>query len=42
MPAKGKVLKADYLRYLDLAEEWAAETTWAQEPDAVEYALFDQ
>jgi predicted house-cleaning noncanonical NTP pyrophosphatase (MazG superfamily) len=42
VPAKGKVLKADYLRYLDLAEEWAAEPTWAQEPDAVEYALFDQ
>ncbi len=42
MPAKGTVWKPDYLRYLKLAEEWAAEPTWAQQPDVVEYALFDQ
>jgi predicted house-cleaning noncanonical NTP pyrophosphatase (MazG superfamily) len=42
VPRKGKVWTADYLRYLNLAEEWAAEPTWAQEPDVVEYALFDQ
>jgi len=42
VPAKGTVWKADYLRYLELAEEWAAEPSWAQQPDVVEYALFDQ
>ena len=42
VPAKGTVWKPDYLRYLELAEEWAAEPTWAQQPDVVEYALFDQ
>jgi len=42
VPAKGKVLKADYLRYLELAEQWAADRTWRQQPDVVEYALFDQ
>jgi hypothetical protein len=42
VPAKGTVWKPNYLRYLELAEEWAAEPTWAQQPDVVEYALFDQ
>ncbi len=42
VPRKGKVWTADYLRYLNLAEDWAAEPTWAQEPDVVEYALFNQ
>ena len=42
VPATGLVLKADYLRYLDLAEQWASEPTWLQEPDVVEFALFDQ
>jgi predicted house-cleaning noncanonical NTP pyrophosphatase (MazG superfamily) len=41
VPAKGTVSTADYLRYLNLAEEWAAEPTWRQAPDVVEYALFD-
>jgi hypothetical protein len=32
----------NYLRYLDLAEEWAADTTWNGSPDAVEFALFSE
>lgn len=39
---KGTVRKADYLRYLEPAEEWAAEPSWAQQPAGMEYALFDQ
>lgn len=42
VPPKGLVFREDYLRYLNLAEEWAAEPTWHQEPDVVEYALFDR
>ena len=42
VPAKGLVRQADYLRYLDLAEEWASDPTWRQQPDVVEYALFAQ
>ena len=32
----------NYLRYLELAEEWAADTTWNGSPDAVEFALFSE
>jgi hypothetical protein len=41
VPAKGFVYQADYLRYLNLAETWASNPSWAQAPDVVEYALFD-
>jgi hypothetical protein len=40
VPAKGRVRKADYLRYLDLADEWACDPTWQQTPEVVEYGLF--
>lgn len=40
VPATGLVRKADYLRYLKLAEQWADDPLWQQEPDVVEYALF--
>jgi predicted house-cleaning noncanonical NTP pyrophosphatase (MazG superfamily) len=40
VPAKGLVRKADYLRYLQLAEDWAADPAWKQQPDVVEYGLF--
>ncbi len=40
-PPKGLVRQADYLRYLNLAGKWATEPTWRQEPDVVEYALFN-
>ncbi|PRC43214.1 hypothetical protein C6A85_000000106485, partial [Mycobacterium sp. ITM-2017-0098] len=40
VPTRGWVPEADYLRYLDLAEEWAADPLWQQSPDTVEYALF--
>ncbi|MFW3122964.1 hypothetical protein MMAG44476_34811 [Mycolicibacterium mageritense DSM 44476 = CIP 104973] len=40
VPATGLVRKADYLRYLELAEQWADDPLWQQEPDVVEYALF--
>ncbi|MFN3002979.1 MazG nucleotide pyrophosphohydrolase domain-containing protein [Mycolicibacterium wolinskyi] len=40
VPAKGLVCQADYLRYLELAEKWAEDPLWKQEPDVVEYALF--
>jgi hypothetical protein len=36
-----KVTKAHYLQYLDLAEAWAADATWNQEPEVVEFGLFD-
>jgi hypothetical protein len=40
-PPGSRVKKNDYLRYLELAETWAADQTWLQEPDVVEYGLFD-
>lgn len=40
VPPTGRVVQADYLRYLELAESWASEPYWKQEPDVVEYALF--
>lgn len=40
VPPTGLVRQADYVRYLELAEEWAADPTWRQEPDVVEYGLF--
>lgn len=40
VPANGLVRQADYLRYLELAEKWADDPVWQQEPDVVEYALF--
>jgi hypothetical protein len=43
LPEGRKLVRHDhYLAYLQLAEEWAADPTWAQEPDAVEYALFQR
>jgi hypothetical protein len=42
VPAKGPVYQADYIRYLELAEEWASDPTWQQAPDVAEFALFDQ
>lgn len=39
--SSSKVTQSDYLRYLDLAETWAADPTWLQEPDVVEFGLFD-
>ncbi|MDA2895504.1 nucleoside triphosphate pyrophosphohydrolase [Mycolicibacterium sp. BiH015] len=42
VPARGLVRQADYLRYLDLAEQWASDPGWKQAPDVVEYGLFAQ
>jgi hypothetical protein len=36
-----QVKKDHYLRYLDLAQRWADDPTWQQEPDVVEFGLFD-
>ena len=41
VPANGTVRNADYLRYLELAEQWAADPVWRQQPDVVEYGLFN-
>jgi predicted house-cleaning noncanonical NTP pyrophosphatase (MazG superfamily) len=40
VPAKGLVSEDDYLRYLQLAEDWAEDPAWKQQPDVVEYGLF--
>jgi hypothetical protein len=40
VPATGLVREADYLRYLQLAEDWAADPAWRQQPHVVEYGLF--
>ena len=40
VPAKGTVRAADYLRYLELAQTWAADPSWHQSPHTVEYGLF--
>ena len=40
VPPMGLVRQADYVRYLECAEQWAADPTWRQEPDVVEYGLF--
>ncbi|MFM8855815.1 MAG: hypothetical protein ACKOI2_01145 [Actinomycetota bacterium] len=40
VPPRGRVWSEDYLRYLNLAEEWARDPTWLQEPEVVEYSLF--
>jgi hypothetical protein len=38
-----KLVRHDhYLAYLQLAKAWTADPTWAQKPDAVEYALFQR
>lgn len=42
VPATGLVHRDDYLRFLQLAEEWAADPQWNTEPDVIEYALFNQ
>ncbi|GAB3227063.1 nucleoside triphosphate pyrophosphohydrolase [Mycolicibacterium hippocampi] len=40
VPARGLVREADYIRYLNLAEEWASDPAWQQAPDVVEFGLF--
>ncbi|PVB15930.1 hypothetical protein D2E76_25435 [Mycobacteroides abscessus] len=40
-PGRGTVTKDDYLRYCELAEVWASDPFWEQEPDVVEYGLYD-
>lgn len=43
VPRAGKtVWRDDYVRYLALAADWAADPTWNQPPDVVEYGLFSQ
>lgn len=43
VPPPGSTLKTNkthYLRYLNLAKEWAADPIWSQGPDVVEFGLF--
>jgi hypothetical protein len=40
-PPGSRVKKDKYLDYLKLAETWADDQTWDQEPDVVEFGLFD-
>ncbi len=41
VPPPGKWVKnRDYVAYLELAERWAADPRWRQEPDVVKYVLF--
>ncbi len=40
VPLTGLVRQADYLRYLERAEQWASDPTWQQTPEVVEYALW--
>jgi hypothetical protein len=43
VPAAGRTIwRADFECYLHVAEQWAADPTWSQEPDVVEYAFFDR
>jgi hypothetical protein len=39
VPLTGLVRREDYLRFLDLAEQWASDPTWQQTPEVVEYGL---
>lgn len=42
VPPPGKrVSNRHYVAYLELAERWSVDPRWLQEPDVVEYALFD-
>lgn len=42
VPTSGLVHRDDYVRFLELAEDWAADPEWNVEPDVIEYALFNQ
>lgn len=41
--ASGEVRRADYLHYLELAEQWTADPSWSTgSPEIVEYGLFER